>query len=59
MVFGFNNFILEENKNVYGPIVFPSKSHWAVWVAKAAKARFHGFTTEEVQILDCWPLSML
>ena len=38
MVFGFNNFILEENKNVYGTIVFPSKSHWAVWVAKA---RFH------------------
>jgi hypothetical protein len=26
-IFGFNNFILEENKNIYENAVIPSKSH--------------------------------
>jgi hypothetical protein len=26
-IFGFNNYILEENKNIYGNAVIPSKSH--------------------------------
>ena len=29
-IFGFNNFILEENKNIYGNIFIPSKNHWGI-----------------------------
>ena len=29
-IFGFNNFILEENKNSYGNAAIPSKSHWKI-----------------------------
>ena len=27
-IFGFSNFILEENKNIYGNTFIPWKSHW-------------------------------
>jgi len=27
IVFGFNNFILDENKNIYGNAFIPRKSH--------------------------------
>ena len=30
IVFGFNNFILEENKNIFGDIFIPSKGQWAI-----------------------------
>ena len=26
----FNKFILEENKNIYGNILIPLKSHWKI-----------------------------
>ena len=29
-IFGFSNFILDENKNVYGNIFIPWKSHWNI-----------------------------
>ena len=29
-IFGFSNFILEENKNIYGNAFIPWKSHWKI-----------------------------
>ena len=29
-IFGFNNFILEENKNIYGNAFIALKSHWKI-----------------------------
>ena len=29
-IFGIDNFILEENKNIYGNAFIPSKSHWNI-----------------------------
>ena len=35
-IFGFNNFILEENKNMYGNAFIPLKSHWNIGLMKHA-----------------------
>ena len=43
-IFGFNNFILEENKNIYGNAFIPSKSHWV--------NDLHGSIKE--QMLNLW-----
>ena len=57
-IFGFNNFILEANKNIYGNAVIPSKSHWKIGlVAKSKQCNGLDFTefpkTFENRICKC------
>ena len=42
-IFGFSNFILEENKNIYGNTFIPWKSHWNIGLLRIGQ-RYNSLT---------------